>query len=116
MKLSNKCIAAVSLQDEQTVINELNGSREILTLLRAYDHFAGVDGEIDDFTIIRVNFSNSNTSFSIEVDFRVNYYFGCADINQTRNEEMEIQIEINTRTNETVLIGENEEQREPDEF
>lgn len=116
IKLSKKCIAAVSQKDEKTVIGELFGSEKILTLLRAYDHFADVNGEIDDFTIIRVNFGKSNTSFSIDVEYIVTYYFGCDDLNQTRDEEMEIQIDIDPRTDEAVLTGENEEKREPDVF
>lgn len=116
IELSKKCIAAVSKKDKKTVMDELSGAGEILTLLRAYDHFADTNGEIDGFTIIRVIFSDSDNQFSIEVDYTVTYYFGCADMNQVREEEMVIEIDINPQTNEAVLIGENEEKREPDDF
>ena len=116
IKLSKKCIAAVSKKDEKTVMDELSGAGEILTLLRDYDHFADTNGEIDGFTIIRVIFSDSDNQFSIEVDYTVTYYFGCANMNQVREEEMVIEIDINPQTNEAVLIGENEEKREPDLF
>lgn len=116
IKLSKKCIAAVCKKDEKTVMDELSGAGEILTLLRDYDHFADTNGEIDGFTIIRVIFSDSDNQFSIEVDYTVTYYFGCASMNQVREEEMEIEIDINPQTNEAVLIGENEEKREPDDF
>lgn len=117
IKLSKKCIAAVSKKDEKTVMDELSGAGEILTLLRDYDHFADTNGEIDGFTIIRVIFSDSSDNqFSIEVYYTVTYYFGCADMNDEREEEMVIEIDINPQTNEAVLIGENEEKREPDDF
>lgn len=52
----------------------------------------------------------------LNVEFEVYYYFGCDDINRTDNDEMEIKVSINLRNGEITLIGEEQQERLPDEY
>ena len=59
---------------------------------------------------------DSMTSGCLYVDYDLDYYLGCRDINHTDDEQMTISISINEITGTITLTGEDIPVREPDEY
>lgn len=121
ISLSKATIKAIESDSENKIelLTEsiLNESDTIVSLLNNYDYFNDTHGEISDFEIQEGSmYINNDGRGGFRVEYKVYYYFGCDNLNRDYDQEMELKIEANLKTNEAVIIGESWKEREPDEF
>lgn len=76
-----------------------------------FDHRA----EVMNSTIVEGEMESMTKGY-IVVQYDLDYYLGCRDINHTDEETMSVDVSINERTGVITLTGEDLSVREPDDY
>lgn len=102
-----------SSDNPSKLVEEVISENDILSLLHKYDYWDNTRGEIYSTLIDEIEVDNEGNGY-MNIQYDVDYYFGCADVNRSDEAHMTIDIELKGQI--LVLTGENEEIREPDEY
>jgi hypothetical protein len=118
IELSNRFIEAIGNSPgdiKELLIAELKQNEsEIETMLSGY--YYEDRGQVYGVNIDEDTIELDNSIGSFNVDFSINYYMGCKDLNYDDDDEMLIEFKVNLSSKNLELTGENKPEREPDEF
>lgn len=95
---------------DDTDVDDYHGNIEQLLFNYDYGHGTIQNVEITDGEV------SKDGKGVLNVEFEVYYYFGCDDYNRTDEDNMQIGVSINFKNGEITIIGEEEQERLPDEY
>jgi hypothetical protein len=95
---------------DDTDVDDYYGNIEQLLFNYDYGHGTIQNVEITDGEV------SKDGKGVLNVEFEVDYYFGCDDYNRTDEDNMQIGVSINFKNGEITIIGEEEQERLPDEY
>ena len=95
---------------DDTDVDDNHGNIEQLLFNYDYGHGTIQNVEITDGEV------SKDGKGVLNVEFEVYYYFGCDDYNRTDEDNMQIGVSINFKNGEITIIGEEEQERLPDEY
>lgn len=117
INLSQNCIDQIiqGSDDAFDILKNEISEHDLEIIIDKYDHYNGTRGEIYNPVITDGNI-NQDGNGSLVIQYDVEYYFGCDDFNRLDEDEMEINISIDTNNCTAKLVGPEEIIRDPDDY